>query len=919
VNATIQTADPDKIRRDLHFLVGALRTVLEEAGEGDLARAVASVDDIDGVALTELGTMPTEQLAQALSVVFQLRAMTEENAAMQHRRELERSGGLARVPALWGRCLADLVAAGCTADDVREALTQARVELVLTAHPTEAKRATVLEHHRSLYLLLVQRENQMWTPAEQRRITSEVEALLALLWVTGEIFLEKPDVAAERRNLRHYLVHVFPDVIGGVDERLARAWEETFGAEFAPPAGWTGPRLSFGTWVGGDRDGHPLVTAAVTRESLHDLRTTALSLLDGRLEVLARTLSVAAHNAPARLLHHLDEIRLKLGQHSVAVVERNRAEPWRQLVGLMRARLPTSAEGTGAARGHYADARELVGDLRRCEESLEEAGAGRLARAYVRPLRRVVESVGFHLAVLDVRQNSAFHERAIGQLLAASGAEDTDYGAWDEDKRLRFLERELLSLRPFAADGAVLGDEARAVVDCFRVLADEVRVHGTAAIGSLIVSMTRSLSDLLVVYLFAREVGLVAATPDGPACLVPVVPLFETIEDLEGSPAVLAAFLATPWTRRSLAWQQHARGGDGPVQEVMVGYSDSNKDGGPLASLWGLHRAQRLLAAAGDDAGVRVRFFHGRGGSTSRGAGPTHRFVKSLPGEALRFDLRMTEQGETIAQKYANQATATHHAELLVANVVRASALAERRHGVDTSTTEQPLLHRAMDALAASSFSAYRALVERPGFVEFFRAATPIDVIEQSRIGSRPSRRSGQKSLADLRAIPWVFSWGQARFHLSGWFGVGTALAALEADDGDAFAALRRHLLTWAPLHYALGNAATSVAWADPAWMARYASLVGDDAVRDGVLDIVRREHALTIAKLEVLYDGPLAERRPDVHTAITARRPLLDLLHERQIQLLRRARAPDASDPALLDELLLTVNALAMGLGGTG
>ena len=923
--STPTTDDVEKVERDVRYLAARFAEVLEEAGAHALVKLVPWRDDQskrDGGREWESDdATPTEQLAQALSIAFQLRSMAEENAAMQHRRALEREAGSAAVPALFARCLSDLRAAGHDAESTAAALGRVNVELVLTAHPTEAKRATVLEHHRTLYRLLVQRENQMWTPAERRRIDDEVKALLHLLWVTGELFLEKPDLTSERRHVLHFLRHAFPAVVTGLDERLGRAWEDVFGA---PLPDTPSPRLTFGTWVGGDRDGHPFVTAEVTAQSLHELRASALDLLDEHLEALTRVLSVAAAPRVPIMEAALEANRVALGPHADEVLRRNRGEPWRQWVSAMRARLPEHAR-SGVTP--YASARELADELRACETSLVEAGSPSLARVYVRPVRRLVETFGFHLAVLDVRQNSAFHERAVEQLLVASGAERTDYGAWDEAQRLTFLRDELRSLRPFAGRGAALGDEAHAVIECFRVLADEARRHGPAGLGTLIVSMTRSLSDLLVVYLFAREVGLFATTPDGPACVLPVVPLFETITDLDASPEILEAFLAEPWTKRSLVHQAALRGdplGDPALrQDVMIGYSDSNKDGGTLASLWSLYRAQDRLTAVAARHGARARFFHGRGGSTSRGAGPTHRFVKSLPEGSLGHALRMTEQGETIAQKYANPPTAIHQAELLVANVFRASQLAEsadlaRARVVleQPDDAERERLEASMDTLATRGLVAYRTLVEREGFVSFFREATPIDAIEQSRIGSRPSRRSGRHTLSDLRAIPWVFAWSQARFQLSGWYGVGSALDSLAREEPDAFDRLRHHLYTWAPLHYAISNAATAIAWACPTTMKRYASLATDRAVAEPILTSILEEHTRTVGALERLYGGPLAERRPGVHAAVRARADVLAVLHERQVRLLERHRA---GEPGLLDELLLTVNALAMGLGGTG
>jgi phosphoenolpyruvate carboxylase len=463
-----------------------------------------------------------------------------------------------------------------------------------------------------------------------------------------------------------------------------------------------------------------------------------------------------------------------------------------------------------------------------------------------------------------------------------------------------------------------VGPEGDAVLGCYHVLVEHLRVHGPDGLGALIVSMTRSLSDLLVIYLFGREVGLHINTPDGPACPLPVTPLFETIDDLRRSPDILAGFLDHPFTRRSLAAQSAHAGSDHPAQQVMIGYSDSNKDGGICASLWSLYRAQQALARIGRDRGVRVRFFHGRGGTISRGAGPTHRFVKALPAGTINGDLRVTEQGEVIAKKYANRITAADNLELLLAGVSRATLL--HRYRFESSHPLEP----TMDRLADHSRQIYTALLRTEGFVSFFRQATPIDAIEESRIGSRPARRTGQQTLADLRAIPWVFSWGQARFYLSGWYGIGSALEELRAHHPQTFAAVQEHLLTWPPLHYALSNAATSVATADEDVMAAYAGLVENADLREGIMGMILVEYATTRRMLEQVYGGALAERRPNVHAMMQMRRDALRALHLEQIDLLRRWRSRNqASDleaaAALLSRLLLTVNAIANGLGSTG
>jgi phosphoenolpyruvate carboxylase len=901
-------AYPERVERDLRWLMACFREVLEETGDGDLAAALPW-----GEAPMALPEGP--RASQVFAIAFQLLNMVEENAAAQERRAAEERHGPAFERGLWGQVLADLRAQGVSDGEIAATLPAVSVEPVLTAHPTEAKRATVLEHYRALYLLLVKAENRMWTPLERAGIVEDVKTVLERLWRTGDIFLEKPDVASELRNVVYYLRRVFPEALAQLDTRLRQVWA-AIGGDQALLAGPEGlPRLSFSTWVGGDRDGHPLVTAQVTAGALAELRRGALDLLRELLGALARGLSLSDQlmTPPEPLLDRIAETAAGLGAIGQAALARNPNEPWRQLVNLMLARLPDA----GGPRP-YARAADLAEDLRLLDEALAAVGAGRLARADLLPVRRALQCFGFHLARLDIRQNSAFHDRAVAQLLEAAGLDGADYPSWDEAHRLAFLEAELRSLRPFSGPGMALGPEATAVLDCYRVLAAELAANGPEGLGALIVSMTRSPADLLTIYLLAREVGLLQETPDGPICPLEVVPLFETIEDLERSPAILGAFLDHPITRRSLEVRRAASSAAAPSQQVMVGYSDSNKDGGIFASLWGLYRAQLRLADAGAERGVTTRFFHGRGGTISRGSGPTGRFIRALPGPALRGGLRMTEQGETIAQKYANRVSAVYNLELLLAGVTGATiGYSRRSHGPHE-------LEPTMDRLAAASGRAYGALAQADGFIEFFAQATPIDVIEQSRIGSRPARRTGKRTLADLRAIPWVFSWSQARFYLSGWYGVGAALEELRAGDPAAFEQVMAEHRRWAPLHYLLSNVATTVATADPALMAAYAELVEDEAVRARVLGLILAEHRRTTELLELLYGGPLSRTRPNIHSSLQLRQDGLRALHLRQIELLRawrgrlRAGAQEEADK-LLTSLLLTVNALASGLRTTG
>ena len=897
-----------KLVTDAKFLVGCFREVLEESGERELAASLEE-DRPTGKALPE-------RAAQVQSLVFQLLNMAEENAAAQEGRRREAQQGLAAYHGLWGERLEYLKSLGLSAEEIARDLPQIRVEPVLTAHPTEAKRATILDYHRELYLLLVKRENQMWSPLEQEEIREAIKEAIERIWRAGEIFLDKPDVPSELRNVLHYLRNVFPGALIQQDQRLRQAWE-ALGFDVAlleHPRGLPGLRI--GNWVGGDRDGHPLVTAEVTARTLQDLRTNALTLIREKLVELAARLGLSDlwQPPPVGLQAAIRRLAGELGERGAAAIARNPREPWRQFVNLILVQLPPDA---GAPLpGCYAGPSNLADDLELLRQSLIEIRARGIARLQIDPLLRIVHTFGFHSAALDIRQNSAFHDRAVEQLLKAAGFEDFSYATWNEAERLAFLERELRSPRPFLPPRACPGAEADAVLGCYRVVADHLQRIGRDGLGSLIVSMTRSLSDLLSVYLLARETGLVFDTPDGLVCELPVVPLFETIEDLERSPDILRAFLDHPMTTRSNERHAQNAGYAKPMQQVMIGYSDSNKDGGIIASQWGLYRAQAKLTHIGRDMGVRIRFFHGRGGTVSRGAGPTHRFLSALPHAAVNGEVRLTEQGETIAQKYANRITASHNLELLLAGTTAAS-FADWK----VPSREHPL-ERVMDELARTSRDAYQRLVRTEGFFTFFRQATPIDVIEQSRIGSRPARRTGQQTIADLRAIPWVFSWSQSRFYLSGWFGAGSALAALQREDPAAMETVRKEAFGWPPLYNLLTNIGASILTADRKIMSRYGELVADSAIRDRVLAVILDEFDRTTQMLELLFDGPLAERRARTHRLLQLRREGLNQLHRQQIALLRewRGAAQQAEgEDALLLKLLLTVNAIASGLRTTG
>jgi phosphoenolpyruvate carboxylase len=894
----------DKIDADYDFLLDSLEEVLRSTGEGDLAACLPHVRVRNG---GDRPAVDPRREIQVLSCAFQLLNLVEENAAAQIRRIQETQQGPEREPGLWAHSLAQLRECGISGEQIAGALRDIAVEPVLTAHPTESKRPTVLRIHRALYLMLVALENTMWTPAEREDIHAQIRTALERLWRTGEIYLEKPTVESERDNLLYYLGTVFPTVLARLDARLRQAWKRAGLDPALIDSPEKMPPLSFGSWVGGDRDGHPLVTPEVTRETLQRMRTAGLTMLREHLVQMAERLSLTDEHQepPAILLEGIDRLA-----HRWGVAAGPTREPWNRFAELLIIGINRAFSGSNG----YRNGGELAADLVVLRESLNAIGADRLAASDVAPVERLVRVFGFQLASLDVRQNSAFHDRALGQLLAAAGFEDTDFAGWPEEKRLAFLERELASPRPFVPSRAKLGAEAESVLGCYRVLAEHIDRTDGEGLGSLIISMTRSMSDLLVVYLLAREVGLAWHDDDGLVCALPVVPLFETVDDLARSPEILRRFVEHPVTRRTLGHRGGRR-----IQQVMVGYSDSNKDGGILSAQWRIHQAQKALAEAGREAGVEVMIFHGRGGTTSRGAGPTHRFLDAMPKGSLGGLFRLTEQGETIAQKYANQITATYNLELLQAGVTATTL----KHRAGKGNGEEEFAE-VMESLALLSQEAYEAILRSERFIEFWEQATPIDALETSTIGSRPARRTGQRSMEDLRAIPWVFSWNQARYYLPGWYGLGSGLARLRDQDPEGFRLLAEKGTKWSFLRYVLYNAETSLASASLELMRDYAQLVEDTELRNRVYLAITDEHRLTQAMIDDLFHAPRDQRRPRMIKTLRLRDAGLRRLHKHQIRLLREWRAAreagdEGREAQLHPTVLLSINAIASGLRTTG
>ncbi|WP_020537704.1 phosphoenolpyruvate carboxylase [Lewinella cohaerens] len=899
---THQNQEIDKTVKDLHFVMTCFQEVLLSLGEEKLAHQLPWINESS--AINGLVDDQETKLIQALSISFQLLNMVEENVAVQYKRQVENDKGISAIRGSWGETFDQWKKQGRTEEEMAAVFPKLRIQPVLTAHPTEAKRVTVLELHRELYLLLVKNENTTWSDTERDQIRESIKALLERLWRTGEVYLEKPDLYDERNHVLHYFTHVFPQALRESDRRLRGSWKAM---GFAPdylsePEQF--PILEFGSWVGGDRDGHPYVTAEFTESTLGKHRDAALQLLHQELLKLAASLSMSdVHQAmPPALKEAIQAMAAALGDTGAAALARNPRSPYRQFVNLMLARLNnTQTNATTEPGCYYPTAGDLQADLTLLRQSIQDIGAQRIAQDLLFDVERQVRCFGFHLVKLDIRQNSAYHEKAIRQILQAAGFKDFDFVNWDMSKRLKFLNEELKSKRPFLVMGDSCGPEADKVLAYYRVLRRHVQRYGIDGIGSVIVSMTRDLTDLLVVYLFLREVGLL----DQP---IPVVPLLETIDDLQAGDKILGAFLSHPVT----VSRRHSN-----LQEVMLGYSDSNKDGGILASRWNIFKAEEKLSKAAARHNMALCFFHGRGGTISRGGGKYHRFLDSMPAGSVSGAIKITVQGETIAQQFANLKNATYNLEMLLAGTARQVMRLQ-----DAPELPAPLFE-AMEQLTQRAQQTYPSLIDHSGFIPFYTQATPIDVLEQSKIGSRPARRTGTRSLADLRAIPWVFSWNQARFNLTGWYGVGTALSELQEQTPEPWGTLQAAAADWPLLYYTLIEVETSLLNSDPVIMAAFAELVSETDIRDELMALLFEDRASGLRQITELFGSPVADRRMSQLQNTARRGKVLDNLHHLQLEYLKAWRAaketaPEMAGP-LLKKLLLLTNGIAGGLKSTG
>jgi phosphoenolpyruvate carboxylase len=859
--------------------------------------------------------MPAVLLArtlQAQGIWFQLLAIAEQNRDMRNRREVERERGYEQLRGTFAGVFASAAAAGITGAEIREALSGLRVRPVITAHPTEAKRVTVLERHRRIYLRLLDLESPRWTDRERQDLIRAMGDEIELLWLTGELKLAKPTVAQEVAWGLYFfnenLFDVVPQMFAKVESAFARQFPEE---PFEVPL-----FFQFGSWIGGDRDGNPYVTSEVTRRTLWETRLASLRRYRARLLDLVRNLSIEDHALilPDAFRKAVAEA-IEAAPGGEALGARNRGEIFRQFLCCMLARIDVTighaereepaSESTG-----YSNADRLMDDIDLMRNALAAGGAQRLSDALLLPLRREVGVFRFSTVRLDVRESSM----RINQTLAAmfrlrNGGAEAPAAESAEWKQWLLSELGTARSEPCRYEG--LPADAAETLATFRTIARMREDIDREAFGALILSMTRSAADILGVYLMAKEGGLFSDAAAVERCTLPIVPLLETIPDLRRAAAILKELLAVPLVQRSLHVQRR-------IQEVMIGYSDSNKDGGYLTAHWELAKAQSSLTRLGREHGVAIAFFHGRGGSVSRGGAPTGRAIAASPAGSIRGQFRVTEQGEVVSFKYANRGTAAYQIELLGASVVEHVLRSER----EAALIPVHEFHEAMEALSGTAWSAYRKLMELPTMLAYLQDSSPLEELSLLNIGSRPARRTQAKTLGDLRAIPWVFAWTQNRHMLSGWFGVGSGIKAfLDVRKERGLELLKRMFREARLFRLILDDVERTLLQVDLSIAGEYAGLVEDESVREPIFSRIAEEYRLTCEMiLRISGDAGIAERFPQFRRRLARRLKTINEVSREQVHLLRAHRAHRAeSNEDVRTALLMSINCAAAGLGATG
>lgn len=852
-------------------------------------------------------------ILQAWGIWFQLLNVAEENTGMRRRRMAEKEYGLENVPGTFAYVFKQASDAKVSAKQIQELLETANIRPTLTAHPTEAKRVTVLEIHRRIYVLLYRLEAARWTDREREKLIGALHNEIDLLWLTGELRLEKPSVSQEVAWGLHFFEQSLFERIPETHEKLKWALKKSYpGDSFHIPS-----FFQFGSWIGGDRDGNPFVTNDVTKQTLMQNRQMVLNHYIRRVEKLIANLSVSSDTVTlsktfeddlAEILNGIDEL-----EH---ITERNPGEVFRQFLTCILIKLRGTQEHDEA--GHYSgiryvDADEFIKHIKQLMFGLREAECKHLARSYILPLLQEAEAYRFRTVRLDMRENSTTTNHTLIAIYKAMHGHDAEPPELGSAEWQALLQEELdTPMGKKIPTFSNLDEVSASTLGLFQMAEKMMKRMDREAFGHFILSMTQSVSDILGVYVLAKMAGLFKEKDGEVYCTLPIVPLFETIDDLQRAPEMMQEILSIPIIVQSI---KHQTG----VQEVMIGYSDSNKDGGYLTANWELTKAQTSLTKTGEEAGIPLSFFHGRGGSVSRGGAPTGHAIAAQPAGSVHGQMRITEQGEVVSSKYANEGTAQYEMELLAASVFEHTLKSLN----EAELKPNPKFDKAMEQLSELAFKKYRALAETEGLVDYYNAASPVEELAKMNIGSRPARRFGANSLNDLRAIPWVFAWTQNRHLVPGWYGVGTALKEFIEAQGKKGETLLKNMFKETRLfRLILDETEKTLALVDLEVSESYSKLVEDKQLRNTIFNMIVDEYKLTVDMvMKITGEEQLCERFKRFSRKLSRRSPVLYQVGMEQVQLVKRFRAQEEGEDAMeeLVPLLLSINCISAGLGWTG
>ncbi|MGI8809425.1 MAG: phosphoenolpyruvate carboxylase [Acidimicrobiales bacterium] len=908
----------EALNRDIKLLVGLLgETLVRHEGE-DLLELVERVrnlskatrDSSSGVTAEHLDELlsgvdlPTATLlVRAFSAYFHLANIAEQVHRADERTQLsEEEGPLARA-------IEEIGEAGLPLEEVAGLLDRLELRLVLTAHPTEAVRQSILSKRRRIAEVLEQRSEPRSTEDDRRRDEREIAEIVDLIWQTDELRRKKPTPAAEANSVVFYLDDLFgavlPDLLDDLTAHLAR-----LGIELGPRA----RPVRFGTWVGGDRDGNPNVTPEVTMQVLGLQRRLALRRLTATVEYLVGKLSTSTRVAriSASLKSSLAADKAVLPEVHARFGSLNAEEPYRLKCSYVLQRLRNTqhrlTEGAPPRKGlEYACTAELLDELELMRRSLMENGGDLVARGSLDRVIRVAAAFGMALATMDIREHTDRHHVALAALFDRLPNDAPPYAELSRAERTKLLSAELQSARPLKSPATHLVGEAEEVLRLFETIREALDVFGDEAIESYVISMTRGCDDVLAPVVLAREAGLVDLTAS--VARIGFVPLLETVDELRAAGPILDELLSDPGYRRLVELREG-------VQEVMLGYSDSNKDAGITTSLWEIHRAQRALRDVAHRHHVLLRLFHGRGGTVGRGGGPTGDAILAQPYGTLDGAIKITEQGEVISDKYGLPTLARRNLEFATAAVIKASLL-HRESRVPESVIDD--WDEVMDVVSKAAHYSYRSLIDDPRLIDYFRSSTPVEELTELNIGSRPIRRAGGglQGLESLRAIPWVFGWTQSRQIVPGWFGVGAGLEGARAEGWserlagmyDEWHFFRTFISN---VEMVLFKTDLDIAW-------RYVERLADASLH-GIFEVIADEHRRTVRQVLALTGRDrLLDHHPLLRRTLEIRDAYLDPISYLQVSLLARLRSSDRADPELQRALLLTVNGIANGLRNTG